>query len=77
MAEQRYFVDERGGCIVVRDRTQTDPDYNGRDADTPGVMDLHEVNAMLCGDFTVTDLRKAVGAAIAKATGEEVRDEKT
>lgn len=25
MATQRYFLDERVGCIAVRDRTQTDP----------------------------------------------------
>lgn len=34
----RYFIDERGGCIAVRDREQTDPDYNGLHSDTAGVM---------------------------------------
>ena len=36
--EPRYFVDERGGCIAVRDRTKTDPDYQGLHADTYGVV---------------------------------------
>ena len=34
----RYFVDERGGCIAVRDRDKTDPDYNGLHPDTAGVV---------------------------------------
>lgn len=34
----RHFIDERGGCIAVRDREQTDPDYNGLHSDTPGVV---------------------------------------
>jgi len=34
----RYFVDERSGCIAVRDRGYTDPDYNGLHADTVGVV---------------------------------------
>jgi hypothetical protein len=34
----RYFVDERGGCIAVRDRTLTDPEYQGLHEDTTGVM---------------------------------------
>ncbi len=33
------------------------------------IMDLHRINAMCCGDFTVTNLREAVGSAIAKAEG--------
>ena len=34
----RYFVDERNGCIAVRDREQTDPDYPGLHPDTRGVV---------------------------------------
>jgi hypothetical protein len=34
----RYFVDERTGCIAVRDRELTDPDYRGLHSDTPGVV---------------------------------------
>lgn len=34
----RYFVDERNGCIAVRDRDNTDPDYNGLYSDTKGVV---------------------------------------
>ena len=34
----RYFVDERTGCIAVRDRDATDPDYNGLHSDTVGVV---------------------------------------
>jgi hypothetical protein len=34
----RYFVDERNGCIAVRDRTKTNPEYHGLHADTEGVV---------------------------------------
>lgn len=37
-SEPQYFVDERGGCIAVRDRWQTDPDYQGLHSDTTGVV---------------------------------------
>jgi hypothetical protein len=35
---ERYFVDERSGCIAVRDRQNTDPDNNGLHSDTQGVI---------------------------------------
>ena len=35
---ERYFVDERAGCIAVRDRLNTDPDYRGLHWDTEGVV---------------------------------------
>jgi hypothetical protein len=38
VSEQRYFIDERSGCVAVRDRTLTDPDYNGLHNDTEGVV---------------------------------------
>jgi len=38
----RYFVDERIGCIAVRDRTKTDPEYNGLHEDTEGVVQFWE-----------------------------------
>ena len=34
----RYFIDERGGCIAVRDRENTDPEYPGLHSDTEGVV---------------------------------------
>ena len=34
----RYFVDERIGCIAVRDRTKTDPNYKGLESTTEGVV---------------------------------------
>jgi hypothetical protein len=34
----RYFVDERCGCIAVRDRWNTDPDYPGLHYDTTGIV---------------------------------------
>ena len=34
----RYFVDIRGGCVAVRDRINTDSDYNGLHNDTDGVV---------------------------------------
>ena len=35
---ERYFVDSRCGCVAVRDRTLTDPDYPGLHEDTTGVV---------------------------------------
>lgn len=35
--QPRYFVDERGGCIAVRDREHTDPEDRGLHPDTQGV----------------------------------------
>ena len=37
--KRRYFVDERIGCVAVRDRNLTDPDYSGLHPDTPGVVE--------------------------------------
>ena len=34
----RYFTDERVGCIAVRDREATDPEYNRLHSDTAGVV---------------------------------------
>jgi len=34
----RYFVDSRIGCVAIRDRTKTDPDYQGLHEDTQGVV---------------------------------------
>lgn len=36
--EPRYFVDERVGCIAVRDQKHTDPEYPGLHEDTEGVV---------------------------------------
>lgn len=36
--EPRYFVDDRTGCIAVRDRRWTDPEYQGLHRDTVGVV---------------------------------------
>lgn len=34
----RFFVDERVGCIAVRDKFRTDPEYRGLHRDTEGVV---------------------------------------
>jgi len=34
----RYFVDERGGCIAIRDRTKVDPDRQGLHSDMECVV---------------------------------------
>lgn len=41
----------------------------GQDGNADLILDLHKINAMLCGDFAVSDLREAVGLAIKKAEG--------
>jgi hypothetical protein len=35
---ERYFIDERSGCIAVRDRELTDPGNPGLHPDTDGVV---------------------------------------
>ena len=35
---RRFFVDDRSGCIAVRDRIKTDPEYTGLHEDTEGVV---------------------------------------
>ena len=49
-SKPRYYVDERVGCIAVRDRQNTDPDYPGLHADTPGVVRYRrgELNRQTC-----------------------------
>ena len=34
----RYFIDSRSGCVAVRDSENTDPEYNGLEPDTEGVI---------------------------------------
>jgi len=63
----RYFIDERGGCIAVRDREQTDPDYNGLHPDTPGVVwyepGVHEPQKCPhCGSVTRHEWKLKPGA---------------
>lgn len=36
----RYYVDERVGCIAVRDRQNTNPNDSGLDWDTEGVIEF-------------------------------------
>lgn len=36
--DDRFFIDERTGCIAVIDRERRDPDDNGLDADRSGVL---------------------------------------
>lgn len=38
MSETRYFIDERCGCIAIRDRENTDPEYQGLHENTTGVV---------------------------------------
>ena len=54
----RYFIDERVGCIAVRDRKNTDPYYSGLHEDTRGVIKFWmgktiEKGCSLCGHFYV------------------------
>ena len=70
----RFFVDERGGCIAVRDRTLTDPEYQGLHEDTEGVVwfgmgERKEVVCPTCGqhrgiDWSVSDSLKAEAARV-------------
>jgi hypothetical protein len=74
---ERYFVDERGGCIAVRDRQNTDPDYQGLHEDTAGVVwfcmgDLGAAKCPTCGQKThggwsVSDAQVAAARAVASS----------
>lgn len=53
----RYFIDERVGCIAVRDRENTDLEYQGLHSDTQGVVkfwggELAEDCCPTCGHTT-------------------------
>ena len=37
-SEKRFFIDQRCGCIAIRDRQNTDPEYPGLHEDTQGVV---------------------------------------
>lgn len=38
MSSGRFFIDERCGCIAIRDRTRTDPEESGLHQCTEGVV---------------------------------------
>ena len=62
-------MDERTGCIAVRDREATDPDYNGMHHDTAGVVQYwqgepREDRCPTCGhkigrDYVVLDTSRS------------------
>jgi hypothetical protein len=47
----RFFVDERNGCVAIRDRTLKDPDDNGCDADKIDVVKFATGNKTGTGKF--------------------------
>ena len=59
MDEPRYFVDERCGCLAVRDRELTDPEYQGLHHNTTGVVrywhgKIVEIRCDKCGHIVPT-----------------------
>ena len=38
--QDRYFVDDRCGCVAIRDRSRTDPEYQGLHECTDGVVEF-------------------------------------
>ncbi len=73
MAEQRYFVDVRGGCIAVRDRTQTDPDYQGLQDDTPGVVKFWK-GVWVNGGWVVTGIMRETANGACREMNVKVGD---
>ena len=79
----RYFVDERGGCVAVRDRTLTDPENPGLHPDTTGVIkfwagtfhkrECKECKVVRSQGWTVN--QKDVGAAHALCAELNIADE--
>ena len=69
----RYFIDERGGCIAVRDRENTDEHYPGLHRDTQGVVQYWpgqkiERKCSRCGhvEFVAWDVPEADMSAAAE-----------
>jgi len=54
----RFFVDERNGCIAIRDRQHPDfdTDHQGLDADLPDVVDFKMGEQIKFSKFTTWDL---------------------
>lgn len=40
--KERYYLDERVGCMAIRDRTKDDPNESGLHSDTEGVITFYE-----------------------------------
>lgn len=40
--EEKYFIDERVGCMAIRDREYTNPTYPGLHPDTKGVVRYYQ-----------------------------------
>ena len=80
----RYYIDERGGCIAVRDRERTDPDYPGLHADTEGVVwfAMGEQSRVTCphckhessGGWDISDDLRAKAKRIAEEMNKAMRD---
>ena len=47
---ERYFIDERSGCLAVRDNGKTNPDDYGLHEDTKGVVKfwMGKINTKHC-----------------------------
>ena len=54
----RFFVDERNGCIAIRDRQHPDfdIDHQGLDADLPDVVDFKMGEQIKFSNFITWDL---------------------
>jgi len=54
----RFFVDERNGCIAIRDRQHPDfdIDHQGLDANLPDVVDFKMGEQIKFSNFTTWDL---------------------
>jgi myo-inositol-hexaphosphate 3-phosphohydrolase len=52
----RFFVDERNGCVAIRDRTLKDPDDNGCDADKIDVVKFAMGDKIDTGKFITWDI---------------------
>lgn len=52
----RFFVDERNGCVAIRDRTLNDPDDNGCDADKIDVVKFAMGDKIDTGKFITWDI---------------------
>lgn len=76
MSKERFFVDERVGCVAVRDRKhpEYDPDYNGLHCDTPDVV-FYDHGTRNNDEWTVSTRSVVQANEICKHLNESIQKE--
>jgi len=67
----RFFIDDRVGCIAVRDRQRTDPEYPGLHWDTDGVVWYQHGVSGRNGWFVPPEMKEAAQKECARLNAEQ------